>query len=41
MKLVHTLAFAKDGVVTAVRCAVGDIVASGATLIEIEAAEEV
>ena len=29
-----------DGIVTAVRCAVGDIVASGATLVEIEAAEE-
>jgi acetyl/propionyl-CoA carboxylase alpha subunit len=40
MKLVHTLAVAKDGIVTAVHCAVGDIVIHGTMLVEIAPHEE-
>ncbi len=36
MKLVHTLSFTRSGTVSAIHCAVGDTVASGATLVEIE-----
>ena len=37
MKLVHTVAFGRDGMVSAIHCAVGDTVVSGAILMNIEA----
>jgi acetyl/propionyl-CoA carboxylase alpha subunit len=35
MKLVHTIAFGRDGVVSAIHCAAGDTVPAGAVLIEL------
>ena len=40
MKLIHALAFPAAGTVTAVYCAVGDVVTSGAILVEIAAEQE-